>query len=1290
MESNPGAAHIIDQVWIANRIMFMWSLRVILNVSMGSVKRYRRIANSIAESASNNTQRLVNIFATSSIILFAIRIYLFQVMRLVIISIFSASFSILDIYVKVLLVAKLKYTPSNFESEELLYVRNCIIFIILLNQINSLLRNHLVFWTNRTQFMYRAGMLGILYRKMLTMSLASYKTYNTGKLSTILQVDLNNVVVVFELIPLMTTSFIILTVVGWFMWGSIRTGVLFLAACILLLLGVESTLALIKNRYNHSYLRAKDLRVQLMKSTIHNIRVIKIKALELYYCHKLKKSRAYEISMLVPYLLASLVNTVIKLTGAQYAKIAAVYFSIYFIEGVNKTALRGFDVYYPIFNKAIVNLIEIIKISTDIFASASRISKFLKCEEKTNYTKSTLETDAAVEIKDGLFWWDELELIQREELKRQTQSLRASLIYDTVTESKQFILEIGDLKIKKGELVVVIGDNGGGKSSLLYAIIGETAMSSHTKIGVSGKVSFTPQVPWIVPGTLKENILFGSDYDDDWLTESLKAADFYRDVLDMEKGLGTFCEEHGVNLSGGQRARLSLARCFYQQADLILLDDPLKSLDAKVALRVMENGFCGILKDKTRIITTNNPQHIKYADRVIIMGNGEILYDGGFEGAACHEYLDQRNIKIEIKKNDLIVEKIAEEKRTLDLNIEEKEIEEKMQYGRVSRMLVIQTIRESLGFLGFGFIIALFCLCIYFYRSIRSVLDVISNDESNETTSTPLIISFGYTCGMFTSMLLIGITLIFFGVRFSSALHFKMVFGLLHSKVDEYLDLTHSGIILNRFTNDLDVADRSLIRNIFSILYPLLLITTTIYRIFKVTTNYIVILEAVGFIILTLILQHYYMKANNNLGRMELLTRSSILKEGISISSGITEIRAMRKERYIRNGYLRSINANLKWFSLKQGVESGFKLYVEMLNNYLLVLPSFVQLYFRLDNSEGIGVSRRDFTFLLQKSDTIGRDILQVLHLYNEIELDFLSIERCKEIEDLEPEKGYRNLDRDRKQFLHSDDADVLNYYRQEQMPDIHNGLIQLQNITASYKTRRNHTVEDISIDIKPGEKIAVVGRTGAGKSSIAKLIWGALTPQNGRILLGGIDMKDLDLKKMRAEISVVSQDIMVIDGTLRENIDPILQLEYELLGDENYELFSIVKERLIDLGFPKEKLDEHGFDLVLGAESIGLNIGHFQMVCLVRETLKKKKIVVLDEVTSNLDVMAEENFRQMMCGGELRDSTVVSITHRLQTVNVCDRVMVMNMGKLVELGNPRILFSDPESELYSLGQHNM
>ena len=278
----------------------------------------------------------------------------------------------------------------------------------------------------------------------------------------------------------------------------------------------------------------------------------------------------------------------------------------------------------------------------DGYASLARIEDFLLLEnipvispdrrrEDTSNTqisssKATKSQSNTQKKKEEVFNFHHL--VQNQENHRAL--IVSNLSYTgSIERDERFILQDIQFSTASQSLTVITGPVGSGKSTLLSAIAGEISDVSGT-ITFSGTLVYVPQTPWIFSGTIRENILFGQPYDEPKYNRVIEACALTEDIQRFPDYDQTVVGEHGEVLSGGQKARVSLARAVYADADLYLLDDPLSAVDFKVGQHIFETCIKDLLGDKMRVLTSHQEQHMKEADQVIVLYKGRVLEKGSF------------------------------------------------------------------------------------------------------------------------------------------------------------------------------------------------------------------------------------------------------------------------------------------------------------------------------------------------------------------------------------------------------------------------------------------------------------------------------------------------------------------------------------------------------------------------------------------------------------------------------------------------------------------------------------
>lgn len=1129
--------HKFDMIGTLSYSSFFWVIATTLEYAKAILSNVKEEPNSIAENARMNRDRASSIIGADGFMFILMRIYKKEFFDILILNMIYLGSQLTNISFMIDLTNLLdpNSTDSNLDLKEApLYMG-----LVLLTQfLKTFSLTHMMLYKERVGFRIRSGVTAIVYKKLLLSSLNSYSLNTPGKIASLIQVDMENISSFIRTIDLGIQGFgslIAICIIYAFTlgWGQV---IIYIALIgVSLLVGV---LGSVKKHYFTGYMQRKDERLQLLKSIISSVKMVKIKTLELFYNYKVTIKRKLELSRLR----GVFITSAFMLCMPMFATISTptiVFFVIrrYFYDSVGRQGLLVFLMYFDVFLLGYNNISDFIINTADCLVSFNRINEFLNCEEKQESLKETLESDIAFSIQNGEFFWGNRE----DELQNPNNENDLSII--VTSESKdtgRFNLMIEDLKIKKGQFVVVLGKNGSGKSTFVYSLLKESCHNKEAQVHVAGRVSFLSQTPWVFTDTIRENIIFGDEFNQERFIRALKLSQFWEDVNEMEKGVDTYCEENGANLSGGQRARLALARCFYHNSELMILDDPLKALDAKVTRYVLEGSISTFFKEKTRIMTTNIPSHAKYADRVIILEKGYIAYDGDLAGALSHKIFEGVSLERERSEPiDMNFYQVGAEDN-FDKKKDELEPEEHIEIGRVSAKVIYNALREYGSFWGLplSFIFAgiSFFLYIQYLMNNYRILDEYGQSSFKSDLLNNLEI--GLLC-IFT--LFIGILLVLLlGLNLSKNLHFKMLFSILHAKVAEYLDIMPSGIIMNRFTNDLDFVDRLLPMQLFTLIFPLFGAGFAMYTyIYATDMNMYFIALLILFVIIVLFSQNYFLKANNNMIRLLNSSKSPIVQLATGIAAGIIEVRAMGKEKYIEHQYLSHINNNIKYSTIVVGLKAGYSFYISIINYVLLTIPGFTYIYFNISSGSQSAMKLDVISNFLKNINEIGSSFISLVVLYNGLESLFVNLERCKEFEDLDPETGYIDIENTKKIHQSATLATIRENYRQYKGTFIQQGEITMKNYTAIYPNRVNPILKNLNLTIHAGEKVAVVGRTGSGKSTLAKVLWRALVGSGGEILIDEHNIDNADLSLQRSEMSIVSQDISIIDGTLRDNLDP-------------------------------------------------------------------------------------------------------------------------------------------------------
>lgn len=720
----------------------------------------------------------------------------------------------------------------------------------------------------------------------------------------------------------------------------------------------------------------------------------------------------------------------------------------------------------------------------------------------------------------------------------------------------------------------------------------------------------------------------------------------------------------------------------------MLFDDPLSALDASVASFLMEKTFRDELKDKTRIIVTHAVQFLKYADTVIKMDHGVVSFNGTYEKLKTSgHFKDYAMIEVESdksSKDDKKKKKEGKEKPVLESNevrvlkageeklnpLISKFASEDRTKGNLSWGLIHKYIMSNGGYFALLVIILLNLLGagMQIYAA-RYILDwsAEENPEDSEKWS-----KFGTYCGIlygYCTLALVRLAIhLILGVKNSRKAHSSMVFRVLHSPVEEFIEKVSMGRLLNRFTKDLDVFDKQITKTVsfFAINFSLVLFDCLFV---VLVLDWIIFIPLIIFVIFCFYLQRVSMGIKRETMRLEAISKSPIISWVGETIRGLPQIRSSEKigadkKNYVTRNMVQLLHANMVNSLLSAGLDSWFKYRVMMFNIILVQIPTFLYLLFYKFDDISVG----SIAVILLLSTVLSEDVVRMLTNFNDVEGNFISVERITYFEEIPHEENYLNFDREFKRLLYvNPKKDLRSFTFAPSQELVRKGEVKFNHVTARYGSGSEPVLRDLDFCVKPGEKVGIVGRTGAGKSSLIKLFWMSLFPSEGKVVIDGIDITRCDLKRLRNEVMVVSQDTALFQGTLGENIDPnMIESDYE-------GALEILKE----LGIKNKSVLEKGMNCKVDADGANFSQGEKQIICYARTLVNQKKIVILDEATANIDVKTEQAIKKIQ-ESRFSDSTMFIIAHRLKTVMHCDRIMVLKFGQIVEFDSPENLLAKP------------
>ncbi|XP_051957113.1 ATP-binding cassette sub-family C member 10-like isoform X3 [Xyrauchen texanus] len=1138
----------------------------------------------------------------------------------------------------------------------------------------ALLRNIFVYEVSKVALEARAAVISVIYSKSLKVSVSALVRFNMGEVVNFMSTDTDRLVNFFNSfheVWSLPFQFVLALVLLYLQVGVAVLGGLGVA---LLLVPLNKVLASRILENNKHMLVYKDARVKLMTELLFGIRVLKYYNWEEHFSQKVAEARKQELHHLkiLKYLDAVCVYT----WAALPVVISILTFITYVLLGNNLTAAKVFS------TLALVGMLIlplnafpwVLNGTLEAKVSLDRIQRFLKLQDQdlTVYYSQVSPEDplCAVQMDQASFSW------------KQSEEPDSVSVYDGKAEDRSspgsFYLHALNLSIKRGSLVVVVGKVGCGKSSLLAAITGELNRCGG-EVYVQGReqgFGLAIQEPWIQHATVRDNILFGRGFDSIFYQAVIEACALADDLNILPDGDQTEVGENGVTLSGGQKSRLALARAVYMEKEIYLLDDPLAAVDADIAHHLMEKCILGILKDKTRILCTHRIEFVDKADVVVLMDNGMIVRTG-----TPNEVLSLvKGVPKDSKNNSNAKEKdgIGKEEEAANEMKPEAEVkmfgEEQKQMGKLS-WAVYRSYWKAVG----GCMAIFVLLSLFLMQASKNVSDWwlshwISHIKDNATemvslsTGPLLTLTFlsperlvlyvpvrGPEMGNESSELKFYMTvygsLAAANMVFTAARAFLFAYGaicaatIVHKRLLSsvlkgtmtFFDTTPLGRILNRFSSDIYSVDDSLpfvlnilLANVFGLLGMLIVMSYGLPW---------VLLPLVPLGALYYKTQCFYRHSSRELKRLCSLTLSPVYSHFSETLSGLATVRASGHTARFEEENEKRLEQNQRCLFNSNAAMQWLDIRLQMIGVTVVTGISLIAVIQHQIKSIDPGLVGLSLSYALSITNLLSGLIFS----FAQTEMQLVSIERTEEYSTMipqEPEQANTEVD--------------------DLWPE--QGRVEFIGAVLAYRPGFPNALDGVSLEVLPGERVGIVGRTGSGKSSLFLALFRMVELNQGQILLDGVDLSSVRLSQLRSKLAIIPQDPFLFSSSVRENLDPHGR-------HPDYQLLDALKQ--CHLGDVVHRIG--GLDSEVGERGKSLSVGQRQLMCLARALLTDTNILCIDEATASVD-QKTDLLLQKTIKEKFKDKTVLTIAHRLNTIMDSDKVLVMHAGKVVEFDSPAAL----------------
>uniref|UniRef100_A0A3Q3JJ45 Cystic fibrosis transmembrane conductance regulator n=1 Tax=Monopterus albus TaxID=43700 RepID=A0A3Q3JJ45_MONAL len=1147
------------------------------------------------------------------------------------------------------------YNPNNMKAfyETLGYAA-----ALSLCTLSLALLHHLYFYhVQRAGMKIRVAMCHMIYKKALCLSSLAMGKTTTGQIVNLLSNDVNKFDDVTIFLHFLWVGPLQAAAVVGLLWMEIGPSCLAGMVVLMFLMPMQTMFGRLFSKFRSKTAVLTDSRIRTMNEVVSGIRIIKMYAWEKPFAALVSDVRRKEISNIMKSSYLRGLNMASFFCASKL--ILFITFTLYVLLGNTLSASRVF---------VTVSLYTAVQLTVTLFfpsaieklfescVSVRRIEEFLVLDDitKGSTVLSQHQKDAGVEIQDLVCYWD--------------KSLDAPSLQNV------------SFSLNPKQLLAVIGPVGAGKSSLLSSILGELP-SEKGLLKVKGQLTYAAQQPWVYPGTIRSNILFGKEMNPQKYERVIKACALKRDLELLPDGDLTLIGDRGATLSGGQKARVSLARAVYQDADIYLLDDPLSAVDAEVGRHLFQQCICGLLKNKPRILVTHQLQYLKAADQILVLKEGHMVAKG--------TYAELQRSGVDF--TSLLKEEEEEQQPSHDTPTRSRTMSQNSVLSQTSLQSVkdgdqlpaepVQTLAEesrAQGTIGAGLyvkylragasiVILLFLILVNVLAEKIDANSTMIENGQNITKELNIDFYLGVYGGLTAATIIFGFirNLLLFHVlvRCAQSLHDRMFSTILRTPV-RFFDINPAGRVLNRFSKDIGQLDSNLPWTFVDFIQFHMLTTHMLFILgagvsadswgdwcgIGVAASVIlwILIPVLPLFLFFLYLRRYFLQTSRDIKRLESTTRSPVFSHLSSSLQGLWTIRAFGAEERFQKAFDAHQDLHSEAWFLFLTTSRWFAVRLDGICSIFVTITTFSLVPLELD-AGSVGLA-------LTYSVTLMGMFQWGVRQSAEVENMMTSVERVVEYTELESEAPWETQKRPPPDWPSK-------------------GLVTFDRVSFSYSADGPPVLKDLRAVFRPKEKVGIVGRTGAGKSSLVSALFRLSEPQ-GKIYIDGVVTSEIGLHDLRQKMSIIPQDPVLFTGSVRKNLDPFNQHTDEQLWNalQEVQLKSVVEELPAKL------------ETVLAESGSNFSVGQRQLVCLARAILRKNRILIIDEATANVDPRTDELIQKTI-REKFQECTVLTIAHRLNTIIDSDRILVLDAGKITAYDDPYTLLQDPDGIFYKMVQ---
>ncbi|CEL57922.1 ATP-dependent bile acid permease OS=Saccharomyces cerevisiae (strain ATCC 204508 / S288c) GN=YBT1 PE=1 SV=2 [Rhizoctonia solani AG-1 IB] len=1058
-------------------------------------------------------------------------------------------------------------------------------------------------------------------------------------------------------------------------------------------------------------MKARDERVALMNEVLGAMRMLKFMAWERSFESRVLKIRERElIHQKQNYLIETLFNAIWNSTPVSFFHFAVVRKEV-LTPSIAFTSLTVFNEMRFALNTLPETFINILQ----SLVSLRRIEKYLSATEIADVRSiQDAQLEDSVKLVSATISWP------------QTRFGGASSAPSVASTPKaRFTISDISLAFPDGELSLICGKLGSGKTLLLLALLGEAdilagqliaprsppdALAKLSQEGnldnsnwiVRGICAYVPQTAWLQNDSIKNNIIFGLPFNSERYQQTIEACALVADFDIIEDGDEAEIGERGVNLSGGQKARVSLARAVYSRASIVLLDDVLSAVDAHTASHLFERCLRGpLMNGRTVVLVSHHVQLVAPgASYVVALENGRVLFTGPQSEFIGSPVMQRISHSTEIEEKEQPIEETIEDVAELANHLAEPSgqsisgesdaatLVKSVNVDKVASSLddsapakkstprkLIEDEARAVGRVRWEIWQSYFKACgSFIYWTIFSVvilggsltpvlengwLRYWSGHSEEKDGKGPL-----WYLTVYALVTVLGIfvqTIRWFvlydgSIRASTVLYKRLLEAVLFANI-RFHDTISKGRLLNRFGKDFEGVDSSVADNLGrTIMYALSVLVTFATVTYVGGIRFFVLACVTGALYYNV--SKVYGQTSRDMRRLDSVTRSPLYSIYGETIAGVTVIRAFGASSVFLREMLRCVDTNACPYYGMWSVNRWLSVRFNMLSATIVAITGVVMLVDKDVDASFAG-------FALAFASTITGDLLFMVRRFVGLEQSMVALERINE---------FSTIAQEAPEFIEPRPS--------ASWPE--RGDISVENLTIRYAPTLPNVLHNLTFDVKARSKIGVLGRTGSGKSTLALSFFRFVEATEGRIIIDGVDISKLGLTDLRSRLTIIPQDPTILSGTLRTTLDVFDEYEdheiFEAL--RRVHLLPSTDEPEVNLGENTNVFRDLDSPVSEGGENF--SAGEKQLLCMARAILKRAKVLFCDEATASVDYVTDELISQTI-RKEFAGSTIVTIAHRLRTIIDYDKVLVMDQGHIAEYDEPSVLLASPSSKFYGL-----